>query len=172
MTAQSKNQKLLFRKNNNGTLHKLLQGLHFILKLPLLQNFMRRSILKSNLSIKVNQVIFKTCLISRNKLKNRMNRTELVNLKYSIPRFWKTFFISIILHIFFVHICNDSGNNSTFLKWSAICCHFTETMFQYWHFSKFWDSNSFPWEKLLFMCHININVYHMFSQLWKIMFIN
>ena len=55
-----RNQQFSSQRNNIGTLH-------LVLKIPLLQKVRKISILKSNLQLMINQVNWKTCLVSVHK---------------------------------------------------------------------------------------------------------
>ena len=55
-----------------------------------MQMFLKKSILKPNLSVMIYQLNSEKFLTSSNKLMNYLNRTELITLKYRILKFWKT----------------------------------------------------------------------------------
>ena len=66
------------RRNNIGTPFKINYILHFLLKLLLLQKFMKTSILKQNLSLVIISLNLKHCLTSSNKLTKQVNLTEIL----------------------------------------------------------------------------------------------
>ena len=72
----------------------------------LLQKFMKTSILKFNLSIMIDQLKFRKCLTSVNKLKKYLDHSDLLILNYLKLTFWKKLFMDITQHISPMQICN------------------------------------------------------------------
>ena len=115
------NQIFFSKKDIIGSLHKLYHKLHLMLNIILLKEFMKKSILRANLSVMISQLFFKN-LISLITLKNWLNNTELITVDYLILRFWKYFSMDIKQHVFPVKNCNWVWKqcNSAQVNWNLL----------------------------------------------------
>ena len=115
----------------------------------------------------INQLDFRNCLTSSNKLKKYLNRAVPVILKYLISTYWRKFFTDLTLRISHVQTCLQWENKAILFERSAICCYITKKSFHCESSVKTVTLKVFQYEKLLYNLRKLLTLITSIFHFWK-----